>query len=150
MAMTAPPTTVDRVPVTRRRVRTIKVYWPVAEETLTAASAGDLDALRRDDSFAALLRVLESTPELGDFGVYGDVFEVAFGAEGFTVRPGARPSLGTVGGRFLSTTLAVTTYVDGTLDDDALAPVLARLVAAHPWEIPVLELSAPLDLVSRA
>ncbi|WP_240982652.1 hypothetical protein, partial [Streptomyces sp. S3(2020)] len=136
--------------VRRRTVRTIKVYWPVETATLVACAEGDLDALRSDESFATLLRVLETSPELGDFGVYGDVFEVAFGVEGFTVRPGARPSLGSVGDRFLSSTLSVTTYVDAETDDEELARVLARLANAHPWEIPVIELSAPLDLVTRA
>jgi hypothetical protein len=136
--------------VRRRTVRTIKVYWPVATETLAACAKGDLETLRADESFAALLRILETSPELGDFGAYGDVFEVALGAEGFTVRPGARPALGSVGGRFLSSTLAVTTYVDATTSDDDLTRVLARLTDAHPWEIPVIELSGPLDLVSRA
>ncbi|MEU1179727.1 hypothetical protein ABZ464_19095 [Streptomyces sp. NPDC005820] len=136
--------------VRRRTVRTVKVYWPVGAETLAACARGDLDVLRSDESFAALLRVLETSPELGDFGVYGDVFEVALGAEGFTVRPGARPALGAVGGRFLSSTLAVTTYVDATTDDDDLTHTLTRLIDAHPWEIPVIELSAPLDLITPA
>lgn len=135
--------------VRRRAVRRVKAYWPVAEATLAACAQGDLDALRSDESFASLLRVLESSPELGDFGVYGDVFEVTFGAEGFTVRPGARPTLGAIGERSLSPTVAVTTYVHAVTDED-LARVLARLTAAHPWEIPVIELSAPLELVSRA
>ncbi|MDX3797773.1 hypothetical protein [Streptomyces sp. AK04-3B] len=152
--ITPEPTTQDRngahASVRRRTVRTIKVYWPVASATLTACAKGDLDALRADQSFASLLRIVETSPELGDFGVYGDVFEVSFGAEGFSVRPGARPALGSIGGRLLSTTLAVTTYVDADADDDTLAGILARLVDAHPWEIPVIELSAPLDLVSRA
>ncbi|MFI1049259.1 hypothetical protein ACH4U3_26300 [Streptomyces griseoruber] len=136
--------------VRRRTVRTVKVYWPVGAVTLAACARGDLDVLRSDESFASLLRVLETSPELGDFGVYGDVFEVALGAEGFTVRPGARPALGSVGGRFLSSTLAVTTYVDAATDEDALSRILARLIDAHPWEIPVIELSAPLDLVTPA
>ncbi|MFI1507940.1 hypothetical protein [Streptomyces sp. NPDC020597] len=152
--ITPEPTAQDRTDahasVRRRRVRTIKVFWPVASATLSACAKGDLDALRADDSFASLLRVVETSPELGDFGVYGDVFEVSLGAEGFTVRPGARPALGSIGGRFLSSTLAVTTYVDAEVDDDALARILARLTDAHPWEVPVIELSAPLDLVSRA
>ncbi|MER6562137.1 hypothetical protein ABT300_31250 [Streptomyces sp. NPDC001027] len=152
--ITPEPTAEDRTgahtSVRRRRVRTIKVFWPVANATLTACAKGDLDALRADGSFASFLRIVETSPELGDFGVYGDVFEVSLGAEGFTVRPGARPALGSIGGRFLSSTLAVTTYVDADLDDDALARLLARLTDAHPWEIPVMELSAPLDLVSRA
>ncbi|MFI5963366.1 hypothetical protein ACIA8J_14445 [Streptomyces asoensis] len=152
--ITPEPTAEDRegapAPVRRRTVRTIKVYWPVATATLTACAKGDLDALRADESFAALLRIVETSPELGDFGVYGDVFEASLGAEGFSVRPGASPSLGSVGGRFLSATLAVTTYVDAATDDDTLARLLDRLAEAHPWEVPVIELSAPLDLVSRA
>ncbi|MEU5247133.1 hypothetical protein AB0G81_24025, partial [Streptomyces asoensis] len=136
--ITPEPTAQDRegapAPVRRRTVRTIKVYWPVATATLTACAKGDLDALRADESFAALLRIVETSPELGDFGVYGDVFEVSLGAEGFSVRPGARPSLGSVGGRFLSATLAVTTYVDAATDDDTLARLLDRLADAHPWE----------------
>ncbi|MEW2047485.1 hypothetical protein [Streptomyces sp. NPDC005476] len=155
MATTTPPQAAERggepavTSVRRRTVRRVKAYWPVAEATLTACARGDLDALRSDESFASLLRVLEDSPELGDFGVYGDVFEVTFGAEGFTVRSGARPALGSVGGRVLSATVAVTTYVDAVTDQD-LSRVLARLTDAHPWEIPVIELSAPLELVSRA
>ncbi|ELP66768.1 hypothetical protein ACKI1I_26160 [Streptomyces turgidiscabies] len=155
MGTTMPPETTERgreaadPSVRRRTVRRVKAFWPVSEDTLAACARGDLDTLRSDESFASLLRVLESSPELGDFGVYGDVFEVTFGAEGFTVRPGARPALGSVGGRFLSATVAVTTYVDSVTDED-LARVLARLADAHPWEIPVIELSAPLELVSRA
>ncbi|GGN08043.1 hypothetical protein [Streptomyces fuscichromogenes] len=140
----------DRKPVRRRTVRAIKVHWPVPATTLAACAAGDPDALRSDESFAPLLRVLETSPELGDFGVYGDVFEVALGVESFTVRPGARPTLGSVGGHFLSSTVAVTTYVDATAGDDELALLLARLTDVHPWEVPVIELSAPMDLVTRA
>ncbi|MFG2963293.1 hypothetical protein ACGFZS_08365 [Streptomyces sp. NPDC048288] len=140
----------DRKPVRRRTVRAIKVHWPVPAATLAACAAGDLDVLRSDESFAPLLRVLETSPELGDFGVYGDVFEVALGVESFTVRTGARPTLGSVGGRFLSSTLTVTTYVEATVGDDELALLLARLTDVHPWEVPVIELTAPMDLVTRA
>ncbi|MEU4874420.1 hypothetical protein [Streptomyces sp. NPDC021608] len=152
--ITPEPTAQDhegaRASVRRRTVRTIKVYWPVAPATLTACAMGDLDALRSDESFASFLRVVETSPGLGDFGVYDDVFEVSLGVEGFTVRPGARPALGSTGARSLSATLAVTTHVDADADDDALARILAHIADAHPWEVPVIELSAPLDLVSRA
>ncbi|MFK0110137.1 hypothetical protein [Streptomyces sp. NPDC091217] len=148
--ITPDATAPGRKPVRRRTVRAIKVHWPVPAKTLAACAAGDLDALRAEESFAPLLRVLETSPELGDFGVYGDVFEVALGVESFTVRTGARPTLGSVGGRFLSSTLAVTTYVDAAAGDDELALLLARLTDVHPWEVPVIELSAPLDLVTRA
>ena len=148
--MTVTTTPPAKGTVRRRSVRTIKVYWPVSSATLAAAAAGGIEALRDDDSFAALLRVLESTPEIGDFGLYDDVFEVGFGAEGFTTRPGAAPALGTVGGRSLSPTLAFTSYIDAAASDDELSRVLARITDAHPWEIPVIELSAPLELISRA
>ncbi|MFI7641416.1 hypothetical protein [Nonomuraea sp. NPDC049400] len=126
------------------------MYWPVARQTLASAAAGELDALRSDETLTPLLDILETSPELGDFGVYGDVFEACLGVEGFTVRPGARPSHGVVGGHFLSSTLAITTYVDASMDDDELSHVLTRITDVHPWEVPVVELSAPLELISRA
>ncbi|MFF5187536.1 hypothetical protein ACFY30_27870 [Streptomyces sp. NPDC000345] len=151
MTATTTPDTIGRGRAIRRRsVRAIRVYWPVAHTTLAAATAGDTGAVRDDASFASLLRVLESSPGLGDFGLYDDVFEVGFGAEGFTTRPGAAPVLGRVGGRSLSPTLTFTSYIDAGASDEELTRILARIADAHPWEVPVIELSAPLELISRA
>ncbi|AXG81870.1 hypothetical protein [Streptomyces paludis] len=147
--MTTPPAT-GAPAVRRRSVRAIRVYWPVSRRTLAAVGTGDIDVLRDDDSFAELLRVLESAPSLGDFGLYGDVFEVSIGAEGFTARPGSAPVFGAVGGKSLSPTLTFTTYLDARTDDEEISRVLSLIVGAHPWETPVVELSAPLELVSRA
>ncbi|MGP3920294.1 hypothetical protein [Nonomuraea sp. 10N515B] len=135
--------------IRRRSARAIKVYWPVSHETYASLGAGDVEALWSDKSFAPLLRVLESSPALGDFGLYRDVFELSTGVEGFTAAPGAMPALGAVGDRSLSPTVAFTTYIDARTGDDEVHRVLAHIVAAHPWEVPVIELSAPFELISR-
>ncbi|MFG6192680.1 hypothetical protein [Nonomuraea sp. JJY05] len=134
----------------RRPVRAIKVYWPVSRQTLAAMAAGDVAALEADPSLGELLHVLETSPEVGDFGLYTDVFEVGIGAEGFTAVHGATPTLGAIGARSLSPTLTFTTYIDASATDDEVSWVLSRIMDAHPWEVPVIELSAPLDLVLRA
>lgn len=135
-------------PITRRKVRAIKVYWPVSHSTLARVSAGDLGALRSDDSFGAFIDVLESSSCVGDFGVYRDVYEVGLGAEGFTTRSGATPALGAIGERTLSPTLTVTVHVDHSVPEDEISQVLGQILAAHPWEVPVLELTAPFDLIT--
>jgi hypothetical protein len=117
---------------------------------VAAVGAGHVEALGDDESLAALLRELRALPGVGDFGLYQDVFEVSIGAEGFTPKDGALPAFGAVGGRTLSPTLALTTYIDAAAGEDEISQILARIVAAHPWEVPVVELSAPLELVSRA
>jgi hypothetical protein len=142
------PITVETA-IRRRPARAIKVYWPVPPETHASLAAGDVEALWSEESFAPLLRVLESSPALGDFGLYQDVFELNIGVEGFTAVPGARPALGAVGDRSLSPTVAFTTYIDARAGDDEIHRVLGRIVAAHPWEVPVIELSAPFELISR-
>ncbi|MER6142416.1 hypothetical protein ABT174_20610 [Streptomyces sparsogenes] len=136
--------------IRRRSVRAIKVYWPVSRQTLATLAEGEVAVLHEDESLAGLFRALEASPELGDFGLYTDVFEVGVGAEGFTAAPGSTPALGAVGSRSLSPTLTFTTYLDASVADDEVSRVLSRIVAAHPWEVPVVELSAPLELVSRA
>ncbi|MET8945108.1 hypothetical protein ABZX30_16370 [Streptomyces sp. NPDC004542] len=149
--MTSTMTTTQRteVQIRRRSVRALKVYWPVSRQTLALAAAGDVEVLRREESLAGLLRVVETSPCLGDFGMYTDVFEVGIGAEGFTTGRGAAPTLGAVGEQTLSPTLTVTTYIDASVPEDELSHALSRIVAAHPWEVPVVELSAPVELVTR-
>ncbi|MFF3390181.1 hypothetical protein ACFYW1_04505 [Streptomyces sp. NPDC002669] len=133
-----------------RSVRSVRVYWPVTGETLAALGAGHTETLRDDAAFGSLLQVLRSSPCAGDFGVYSDVFEVCVGVEGFTTEPGARPAFGSVGDSSLSPTLTVTVHIDARTPDDEVSHVLGRILDAHPWEVPVVELSAPFDLVHRA
>ncbi|MEV0196038.1 hypothetical protein [Nonomuraea sp. NPDC050691] len=136
--------------VRRLPVRSVRVYWPVSGRTLARVGSGDVDVLREDESFAALLHVLRTSACAGDFGVYRDVFEVGVGVEGFTTGHGARPTFGSVGDSSLSPTLTVTTHIDARTPDAEISRLLSRVLDAHPWEVPVVELSAPFDLVFRA
>ncbi|MEU5096188.1 hypothetical protein [Streptomyces sp. NPDC020996] len=148
--MTSTMTTQQRthVLIRRRSARALKVYWPVSPQTLALVAAGNVEVLRADESLADLLRIVETSPCLGDFGLYTDVFEVGIGAEGFTTGLGAAPTLGEVGEQTLSPTLTVTMYIDASVAEDELSHVLSRIVDAHPWEVPVVELSAPVELVT--
>jgi hypothetical protein len=66
---------------------------------------------------------------------------------GFTATAAAQPTLGQVDAQTLSPTAIITTYVDASADGAAIDAALEALVRAHPWEIPVIELSGELDLV---
>lgn len=100
--------------------------------------AGDDGALERDPAASAILAVIRDDNPLGDFGLYKGVCEIAPGWESFLPGADASPTLGTSGARSLSPTAILTTYADADAD---LAPALAALMAAHRWEVPVIELS---------
>lgn len=149
-APTAQPSgPLSAAPISRRQVRTVKIYWPISARTMEGILAGDTTALDRDGSFRDFAEVLEESPALGDFGNYSNVFEISLGLEGFTTGAGARPTLGAHGERTLSPTLAVTVHVAASLTDDELNGILGRVLEAHPWEIPVVELSSPIELIVR-
>jgi hypothetical protein len=128
-----------------RRVRDIRVYCPVAPATLAALIAGDPNAVERDDTAAALLAIMR-TPPLGDFGRYHDVVELAIGYEGFRPGEGAVPTLGTLGEASWSPTVILTAIFDAEAEVDMLAE---RLLAAHPWDVPVIAVSEPYRLLVR-
>lgn len=125
-------------PVTRRRAVAVKVHCPVTAQTLAALIAGDEAALERDPTAAAILAVIRADNPLGDFGLYKGVCEITPGWESFQPGPDARPTLGAAGARSLSPTAILTTYADAEAD---LSTALDALMAAHPWEVPVIELS---------
>lgn len=114
----------------------VKVHCPVASETLAAILAGDAAALERDAAASAILAILRDANALGDFGAYEGVVEIAPGWEGFQPTAQAQPTLGTAGERALSPTVILTTYAPADADIDA---ALGELLAAHPWEVPVIE-----------
>lgn len=122
----------------RRRAVAVKIHCPISAETLAAMLAGDDDALERDPAASTILAVIRDDNPLGDFGLYKGVCEIAPGWENFQPGPDAAPTLGTSGTRSLSPTVILTTYADAGAD---LAEALAALMAAHPWEVPVIELS---------
>lgn len=129
-----------------KRVRKLRVHWPVNGATLARLTAGDVRVFEEDPSLALLLAALAEKPELGDFGIYRHVFESSFGFEGFTVAPGANPTLGSVGGSSVSPTFVLTSYFDAGMPAAAVENLLQTIMDIHPWEVPVLEVSDPVSI----
>lgn len=128
-----------------RWVRDIRVYCPVASPTLAALIAGKPAAVEQDATAAALLAILR-IPPLGDLGRYREVVELALGYEGFRPGVGAVPKLGAVGQASWSPTVILTAIYDADADVEALAD---QLLAAHPWDVPVIVVSEPYRLLVR-
>jgi hypothetical protein len=133
-----------------KRVRKVRVHWPITSGTFSRLAGGDANALKDDPGVATLLRALDQAPELGDFGNYRQVFESGLGFEGFTCSEGSNPTLGQVGERTFSPTFVFTTYFDASLDDGSVNALMRYLVEIHPWEVPVIELSGPVSVSSMA
>jgi hypothetical protein len=121
-----------------RQVITLRVHCPVAPETFAALVAGDGAALEADPAASAVLAAIRAAG-LGDFGSYRGVVEVALGLEIFTPTASARPVMGKAGETSHLPTVILTTWADGA--SSALEPALAAIRDAHPWEVPVIELS---------
>ena len=128
-----------------RWVRDIRVYCPVAPATLAALVAGNPAAVEEDSTAATLLAILRTAP-LGDFGRYRGGVELALGYEGFRPGDGAVPTLGAVGEASWSPTVILTAIYDAEADVEALADAL---LAAHPWDVPVIAVSEPYRLLIR-
>lgn len=133
-----------------KRVRKVRVHWPVTSGTFSRLAAGDANALLDDPGVASLLRALDEAPELGDFGSYRQVFESGLGFEGFTSSEGSNPTLGQVGQRTFSPTFVFTTYFDAGLDEESVDSLMRCLVDIHPWEVPVIEVSGPVSVSTMA
>lgn len=125
----------------RRKVRVLRLSWPVDPGTLAALQAGQTDALDQDPSLAGLLAALRADNPLGDFGLYQAVAEISPCWELFQPQGGANPTLGTAGAPQVSTNLMVTIHVDAAAPQAEFEAVLDRLVDLHPWEVPVIEIS---------
>ena len=110
--------------------------------TLQALVAGAEDALERDPAVARMLAIIRAPNALGDFGRYRGVIEIGLGLESFIAAARSQPTLGTRGTPTWSPTITLTTYVDEALPDEELQDVLRELMAAHPWETPVIEVRA--------
>ncbi len=128
--------------------RRISVYCPVLPDTIRALARGELSALAQDPVGGRILAYIERSPELGDFGAYRGVCEVAIGLEAFTSDEHARPTMGSVGERSHSATAVISTYAADSISDDRLDALLQELCALHPWEVPVIEVVA-VTLVRR-
>lgn len=133
-----------------RAARRVIIRCPVSADTFAALIRGDFAALESDPWAARTLAVIRTHPVLGDFGLYRGVFEAALGIEGFTPTARATPVAGASGHDTLSPTVTITTYLDADADPRSTQAALDALLAAHPWEIPVIELdSGPCRLLSR-
>jgi hypothetical protein len=128
--------------------RRIVVYCPVSKDTLAALARGELSALAVDPVGGRILGFIERCPDLGNFGAYTGVCEVAIGLEAFTSTSQARPTMGAAGERSHSATAVITTYAPDSIPQDRLDALLAELCALHPWELPVIEVTA-VALVRR-
>lgn len=127
--------------ISLRRVWALRVAWPVSSAVLSGLQAGNTAALCSDDGLSGLCAILDDDNPLGDFGAYQAVAEVAPGWELFRPCAGANPTQGTVGQREISPSLMVTIHLPRDTPKEQLDAAIARLLAAHPWEIPVLEIS---------
>jgi hypothetical protein len=133
---------------TRRKVRILRLSWPVEAATFAALLRDGAGALEADPWFARLLLQLNAANPLGDFGPYQAVAEVAPCWELFKPATGARPTLGEPDQRQVSTNLMVTLHVPGDTPETVFEALLDALVAEHPWEVPVIEVSEA-DLLVR-
>ena len=120
-----------------RSMRFVRIHCPIALETLEELLEGRLDAIERDPVAAAMLAILRDIEPPGAFVPYRGVVQIGFGAETFVPMAGALPSLGAVGAVSHSPTVVLTSFFD--LPENALSALLARILAAHPWEVPVVE-----------
>ncbi|RVQ65753.1 hypothetical protein EKN06_12545 [Croceicoccus ponticola] len=123
-----------------RDVTTIRVNCPISATTAAAIASGDHAAVDAEPALAAMRAIVAADNPLGDFGLYRAVFELSLGWELFTPATGADPTLGAAGQETMSPTAILSIHVDAAVPDSQLDPLLNALIAAHPWEVPVIEL----------
>lgn len=132
-----------------RAVQRLRIYVPVAEASLQALLAGNRQALAQDPVLAEMHRIVREQPALGDFGIYDGVAEIGVGWETFAPTAAAQPTLGTAGETSVSPTVTLTTWIDPAAAPEAVEAALAALMQAHPWEVPVIELTETRMLLRR-
>lgn len=128
-----------------RTVRRLRVYCPVAASTLARLIAGE--PVEDDPSLSAMLAITRADNPLGDFGLYRGVVELHPGWESFEPTAGASPTLGTAGQRSLSPTVILTIHIPGDAPEAEVDRALEAIIAAHPWEVPVIEMDEAQLLV---
>ena len=128
-----------------RWVRDIRVFGPGAPPPRAGVGGAQRGGGAAHPPPPALLAILRTAP-LGDFGRYREVVELALGYEGFRPGVGAVPTLGAVGAASWSPTVILTGIYDAEADVEALADAL---LAAHPWDVPVMAVSEPYRLLMR-
>lgn len=132
-----------------RAVLALRIHCPIADATYRALTAGDASAIERDPVAARLLAIVRDDSPLGDFGLYRAVVELAPGWEIFRPGADAQPTLGSADADTASPTAILTLYIPEDAPVERRDAAIAAILAAHPWEIPVVELT-PTRLLLRA
>lgn len=123
-----------------RPARAVRIYCPVRLETLRRLAAGESDALYADPVLGRMLTIIRAENPLGDFGLYKGVVEISTGFESFRPTAEAKPASGEPGQLTVSPTVIITTFIRDDAPEELVAASLNELVAAHPWEVPVMEM----------
>ncbi|MHA6718371.1 hypothetical protein ACX40Y_02855 [Sphingomonas sp. RS6] len=123
----------------KRQVKRLRVHCPMAPESWRRLMAGDHTALADDPAIGAILAIARDDTPFGDFGLYRGVVELSPGWEIFTPGAHARPALGAAAQETVSPTLILTFHVPADADPAAIDATVDRILAAQPWEIPVIE-----------
>jgi len=142
---------VDAVPsnYATRSVTALKVHCPVDRPTMDLLAAGDFAVIDPDCALGRIVAIVREDGPLGDFGIYQSVIELATGWELFTPGTGAKPALGRAETQTASPTAILTLYIPADAAEDAVSSAISAIVAAHPWEVPVIEITST-SLVTRA
>jgi hypothetical protein len=119
----------------------VAVHVPVAPATLAALLGGHRGALEDDPVMARMLAILRAPGALGDFGIYHGVAEIGLGWETFAPSPDANPTLGSAGAVEHSPTVTLVSWIPADAPPAAIDAALAALMDAHPWEVPVIEVT---------
>ncbi|WP_223805156.1 hypothetical protein [Tsuneonella flava] len=132
-----------------RAVTALKIHCPLDDDTLALLMRGQVEEIHPDCALARVIAVVRGDNPLGDFGLYQSVIELGAGWELFTPGAAARPALGDAGANTVSPTAILTVYIPADAVEGAVSAAIDAIVAAHPWEVPVIEI-ASTALVTRA
>ncbi len=117
-------------------MQVVRVHCPVPANVLARLQAGEAAALADDALLSAVVGVIRGSDVLGAIGPYRGVFELGFGLESFVPQADAVPTTGRAGEPAVVPTVVVKSYAAEGAD---IAAEMAAIVAAHPWEVPVIE-----------
>ena len=127
---------------TMRAARVLKIHCPIDIKSMQQISAGQIAQIDPECALAKILNLVgEGGSPLGDFGIYKSVVELSAGWEMFTPDSSSRPTLGQAGLRTVSPTAILTVYMAADSPADAVSGAIDAILVAHPWEVPVIELS---------
>ncbi|URW75007.1 hypothetical protein M9980_10595 [Sphingomonas donggukensis] len=119
----------------------VRIFCPVSDQALAALLSGRCHDAEADRALSAILALIRGAGPLGDFEIYTGVVELSPVWESFRPTALAQPVAGAAGTIAWSPTIAVTTWVRGDVSESVFSDAIDALLAAHPWEVPVIEIS---------